>query len=60
MRKYNLQPITELKAPLQINFGKCLERKGCSESSKIPKICPVYFNVIGLQSTISDVSKNIL
>ena len=58
MHKYNLQPITELKAPLQINFGNCFERKGCSKSSVIPKICPIFSNVIGVQSTISDVSKN--
>ena len=58
MHKYNLQPITELKAPLQINFGNCLERKGCYKSSKIIKICPVFSKVIGVQSTISDVSKN--
>ena len=58
MHKYNLQAITKLKAPLQINFGNCFERKGCSKSSKIPKICPIFSNVIGMQSTVSDVSKN--
>ena len=58
MHKYNLQAFTKLKAPPQINFGKYLERKGCSKSSKIPKICPVFSNVIGVQSTFSDVSKN--
>ena len=58
MHKYNLQPITELKAPLQINFGNYFERKGCSKSSKVPNICAAFSNVIGMESTISDVSKN--
>ena len=58
MHKYNLQPITELKAPLQINFGNFFERKGCSKSSKIPKVWATFSNVIGVQSTICDVSKN--
>ena len=53
------------KAPLQTNFGKCLERKGCSKSSKIPKICPVFSNVYRpaikqfLMSAKTDSEKNV-
>ena len=51
----------ELKTPLQINFEKCSERKRCSKSSKIQKkylqFCTFFSNLIGLQSTISDISK---
>ena len=46
MHKYSLQPTIELKTPLQINFEKCSERKGCSKRSKIQKnflqICPFF------------------
>ena len=37
MHKYSLQSAIELNTPSQINFEKCSERKGWSESSKIPK-----------------------
>ena len=62
MQKYNLQPIIKLKTSLQINFRKFSDRKECCNSLKIPKkslqICPFFSNPIGLQSTISGVSKN--
>ena len=34
---YSLQLTTGLKPPLQIFFWKCLEGKGCSKISEIPK-----------------------
>ena len=60
MHKYSLQPTIELKTSPQIDFGKCLERKRCSEISKIPKkslqICPFYSN-LDLQFRTCDVRK---
>ena len=59
---YNLQPTTRLKTSRNILFWKCPKRKGCSKISKILKNhfqnCPFFSNVTGLQSRISNFSKN--
>ena len=45
MHKYSLQLTIELKTPPQINFGKCLERKRCRKSLKIPKTILAIHNL---------------